>query len=479
MAGPTTFVSTVANTAAVTASARGTGPGSNGVHGTTSSNSDSAVYGEHASSGIGVFGRGGPAGGQGVFGQTDSTDSAVFGENRNAGASYDDLHASVGVTGVSEVGTGVRGQSRGSGTWDGDVLVSPGRPGVQGINDEDGGFGVEGRADGTFGIGVWGHSNNGTGVLGGGTSAGVSGTSPNGSGVSGEGGEGGSFKGKETGVSGYGGNFGVVADATTGVGVAASGATIGVRTSGGTNGLIATAAGGLQEDFEIPLAGKAVWGDSGDPNGVGVFGRGVTGVTGRGTNVGVVAFNPAGRGAAYLAGQSTAGWFTGTVVVNAHLYKAGGGFLIDHPADPENQLLAHSFVESSDMKNLYDGVVTLDERGAATVRLPAWCEELNREFRYQLTALGAAAPNLHISQEITDGAFHIAGGPPRGRVCWQVTGIRADAWALANPIEVEQAKPDDEKGRFLHPELKGVPDDQGIGSLRHSQAAATPAKPQN
>jgi hypothetical protein len=63
------FSSNTPRVPAVIASATAPGPGSNGVHGITSSDADSAVYGEHTAAGIGVFGRGGPHGGQGVFGQ--------------------------------------------------------------------------------------------------------------------------------------------------------------------------------------------------------------------------------------------------------------------------------------------------------------------------------------------------------------------------------------------------------------------------
>src|SRR6185437_9954121 len=45
--------------------------------------------------------------------------------------------------------------------------------------------------------------------------------------------------------------------------------------------------------------------------------------------------------------------------------------------------------------------------------------------------------------------------PGRVKVCWQVTGVRKDAWAEANRIPVEEAKPKTERGRYLHPELFG------------------------
>jgi hypothetical protein len=56
-----------------------------------------------------------------------------------------------------------------------------------------------------------------------------------------------------------------------------------------------------------------------------------------------------------------AGNFSGNVSVSGSLSKGGGSFKIDHPLDPANKYLYHSFVESPDMKNIYDGVATLDE----------------------------------------------------------------------------------------------------------------------
>ena len=73
-------------------------------------------------------------------------------------------------------------------------------------------------------------------------------------------------------------------------------------------------------------------------------------------------------------GGQYAGFFNGTVRVTGFLEKAGGGFKIDHPADPANRYLNHGFVESSDMKNIYDGIAILDPNGSAIVNVPAWVE---------------------------------------------------------------------------------------------------------
>ncbi|NOZ78352.1 MAG: hypothetical protein GXP48_04065, partial [Acidobacteria bacterium] len=148
----------------------------------------------------------------------------------------------------------------------------------------------------------------------------------------------------------------------------------------------------------------------------------------------------------------------GDLDVYGHVAKSSGAFKIDHPLDPENEYLSHSFVESPDMKNVYDGVVTLNETGEAMVQLPDWFEALNRDFRYQLTCIGGFAP-VYIAED----RFRIAGGSPGMKVSWQVTGIRHDPWAEAHRIPVEEEKPEIERGRYLHPELYRQPAKAGIG----------------
>jgi hypothetical protein len=51
------------------------------------------------------------------------------------------------------------------------------------------------------------------------------------------------------------------------------------------------------------------------------------------------------------------------------------------------------------------------------------------------------------------------------KVSWQVTGIRKDPWANANRIEVEEDKPDKERGYYLYPDLYGQPEENGISHL--------------
>jgi hypothetical protein len=190
--------------------------------------------------------------------------------------------------------------------------------------------------------------------------------------------------------------------------------------------------------------------------------------TGNG-GVGIISASDSGVAGFFTSGQSSpnAVVVAGNVEVGGSVAKSGGSFKIDHPLDPANKYLYHSFVESSEMKNVYDGVVTLDSTGQVEVELPAWFEALNRDFRYQLTPIGASAPDLHIVRKVSEGRFAISGGQSGLEVSWQVTGVRKDAWAQANPLEVEKEKPLNEQGFFIHPELHGEPQEKGIAWAQH------------
>lgn len=132
--------------------------------------------------------------------------------------------------------------------------------------------------------------------------------------------------------------------------------------------------------------------------------------------------------------------FSSTVNINGALSKGSGSFVIDHPLDPANKILAHSFVESPDVKNIYDGIAKLDGAGEVTIALPDYYDALNKDSRYQFFALDEAMPNLYLKKEEKDNRFTVAGGIPGGRISWQITGIRHDKYILDNPIVVEVPK---------------------------------------
>jgi hypothetical protein len=170
------------------------------------------------------------------------------------------------------------------------------------------------------------------------------------------------------------------------------------------------------------------------------------------------------------------GYFEGNTHVNGTLSKAGGTFKIDHPQDPANKYLVHSFVESPDMMNVYNGNIVTDASGNAVVELPAYFQAENKDFKYQLTVIDNSNDFVmaKVSSEVNNNTFTIKTSKPNVKVSWQVTGVRQDAWANANRVEAEVEKADREKGKYLHPELFGQDASKGL----HHSERMTP-KPQS
>lgn len=153
----------------------------------------------------------------------------------------------------------------------------------------------------------------------------------------------------------------------------------------------------------------------------------------------------------------------GNVFIAGNLTKGSGSFKIDHPLDPANKYLSHSFVESPDMMNIYNGNIVTDSHGLATVVLPDYFSALNADFRYQLTVIGQFAQAI-VAQEIDSDRFTIKTDKPSVKVSWQVTGVRQDAYAKAHRIRVEEEKAEQERGHYLHPELFGAREQDAIGA---------------
>jgi hypothetical protein len=236
------------------------------------------------------------------------------------------------------------------------------------------------------------------------------------------------------GITVEGGDIGVRAEAARGIGVDGVGTALGVQGSGRSGVSSLGSSSGFAGD-------AGVTGTSTASNANGVIGE---------ANNGSRAYGVWGK-----SSSGFAGFFSGKVEVTGNLIKSGGGFKIDHPLEPATKYVNHSFVESSDMKNVYDGTERLDDDGSAWIELPEWFGELNRDYRYQLTAIGGPAPDLHIAEEVSENRFRIAGGAAGMKVSWQVTGIRKDPWAEMNRIVVEEDKPEEARGTYLHPEAFG------------------------
>jgi hypothetical protein len=378
-----------------------------GVHGVGTT----AIFGE-STTGVGIKGHSDV--GDGVVGWTGNLNkSGVFGYSSQG----------FGVTGRSDDNYGVYGKNVASGNYG--YLGDP-NYGVYGKNVASGNYGYLGSYD----VGVYGHSSSDIGVYG---------------------------KNVASGNYGYLGTsfYGVYGWSPIGYGV------YGASTSGnGVSGLSATGYGVYGKNFENDHYGV-----------LGTKGNGVLGVSNTVTGTGVFGFATTAGYGVYGKSDSNgyAGYFEGSVQIEGTLIKGSGSFKIDHPLDPENKYLSHSFVESPDMMNVYNGNAVLDKNGEAAVKLPEYFEALNRDFRYQLTAIGAPGPNLYIAEEISENRFKIAGGKKGTKVSWQVTGVRHDPHAVAHRVQVEEEKKDEERGYYLHPTAYGLPEEKGIGSVRNPQ----------
>ncbi len=366
-----------------------------------------------------------------------------------------------GVVGKNGAGSGLQPLfGYGTGVW-GDTDNGNGLAGTSGT-----GFGVYGAASPVTGLqpssrtGVVGDSHDGVGVAGlSSTNVGVYGIHGVSSGIAPPASSG--LLGESRGQSGV---IGLSATGTAVIGVSGSGTAVKGQ-GGGPSGLV------------DPYTTPAVWGDSNSAdgiagltslgNGIGVYGLS-SGYAGVGV-WGMATANPGGGVGVYGASASPTGFageFNGNVNIIGTLTKTSGSFKIDDPIDPANKYLSHSFVESPDMMNVYNGNVTTDDEGYATVSLPAWFEALNQDFRYQLTIIdesnAADFAQAKIVKGIEGNRFTIRTSCPRTTVSWQVTGIRHDAYAVAHRIPVEEDKPAELRGLYLNPAEFGLPPERGV-----------------
>src|SRR5580693_6310956 len=410
--------------------------GTTGVYGQSSSPIGNGVYGlDNATTG-----------GIGVIGQSNATSGSSYGVY---GLTSSTANFAAGVAGVENATTGqvsgVVGVS--NSTTNGAAAVNGYEPATTGVV-----YGVNGSTSSTtdYAAGVSGYEGASTGQVSG-VSGGTTSTTTGASGVRGAAS---ATTGNVYGVSGY-------SASAAGVGVVGTA----YASSGNTTGII---------------------GSTVSPNGIGAFGNststsGGTGIQGNteSTSGGAAGlFVAHGGGGLILSGLSGSGYkgvfkidaagngfYAGNLNVTGKLTKGSGSFKIDHPLDPANKYLSHSFVESPDMMNVYNGNITTDRHGFATVNLPDYFEALNGDFRYQLTVIGQFAQAI-VANKISANRFVIRTNKPNVEVSWQVTGVRHDAYANRYRIPVEEDKALAEQGYYLHPEVFGQPESKSISAVR-------------
>ena len=316
------------------------------------------------------------------------------------------------------------------------------------------------------GAGVYGQTNSGDAFA-----AGVQGlvTSSTPSGLSA--GVFGANNGTSLGVIGVRGRAGtgtaIIGSSLNAMGVVGSAPTGGTGVFGGSDGG-SDVGYGVQGETSSPAADAAgVYGhiQSGAANAAGVRGYNASfpccgmGVAGfhAGQGIGVYGEAPSGFAVSGFSPNNWSGYFQGAVRVVGTLTKSAGAFRIDHPLDPAHRYLQHSFVESPEMKNVYDGNVLTNGQGFAPVKLPAYFQALNKDFRYQLTIVGTRGWQARVVREIANNRFTIQTDLPGVKVSWQVTGIRKDPYANAHRIQVVVPKEGAAAGKYVHPELYGKP----------------------
>lgn len=160
---------------------------------------------------------------------------------------------------------------------------------------------------------------------------------------------------------------------------------------------------------------------------------------------------------------------TGNLNVTGNIAKGGGTFKIDHPLDPANKYLTHSFVESPEMMNVFSGNVVTDQDGYAIVEMPDYFEAANKDFRYQLTVIGSFAQAI-IKEKISGNTFKIQTNQPNVEVSWMVTSVRSDKYAEANRVVPVSEK--EIQGTYIHPELYNASPEQQENTVKTKAAEA-------
>jgi len=402
--------------------------GARAIHGSTRGNF-TAVEGLNLSStganAVGVAGDTTSSAGQGVLGSATSSSGQAYGVE---GFTLSPLGAGVfgTVTGADSQGVyGLNQSTTGLATGVKGVSASGAGNAVLGINTAATGTatGVTGETSSSAGQGVFGLATS-TAT---GTAYGVYGQSANGIGV-----------------------YGITTSNTSFPSVGVRGVANANNVSCCTNGV---------EGINLSTAGNnnGVFGTTPSSGGVG----GIFENTGGGLSI--LARVNASQNSFWVDGTGS-GFFAGNLTVTGAITAGTKDFKIDHPLDPANKYLYHTSVESPDMLNIYNGNITTDENGSATVELPNYFEALNRDFRYQLTVIGQFAQAV-VAEEISHNRFTIRTSQPSVKVSWQVTGIRQDAWANAHRSPAEEDKPAEERGTYLHPELYGASADKNKDAI--------------
>jgi hypothetical protein len=207
----------------------------------------------------------------------------------------------------------------------------------------------------------------------------------------------------------------------------------------------------------------ALYAGTGVTNGTGIlastFGSAIWGIA-NGTGKGVV-------GQAGITGYALYGFGSSAVT-------GSKSFQIDHPDDPENLYLQHYCTEGPEPVNSYSGIAQTDARGFATVQLPSYFATINKDPRFQLTVIDSSDSFVlaKVVREVENNTFVIRTSKARVRVSWEVKATRNDPWIKRQGYQDVKEKDEKDRGKYLEPELYGMPEESRIDSRAAAVEAA-------
>ncbi len=179
---------------------------------------------------------------------------------------------------------------------------------------------------------------------------------------------------------------------------------------------------------------------------------------------GIYGWSTSATGTAYgVYGQANLAADGFAVFANGDMGASGvKPFRIDHPSDPENKYLLHYAAESPMPQNFYVGNVVTDSQGFASVDLPDYFDEINRNFKYQLTVVGKTFAQAVVWEKIKDNRFQIRTSEGGIEVSWEVKADRNDLYVRRKQPKDVVNKQGFEKGTYQQPDLYGFGPERGM-----------------
>lgn len=222
--------------------------------------------------------------------------------------------------------------------------------------------------------------------------------------------------------------------------------------------------------------------------GTGVFGQSTTNT---GANIGVYGLNDSNAGYAIRGETTHMGAGASPIAIYGQNFNTafnsyamfgngniGGSlksFVIDHPLDPQNAILRHYCTEGPEPLNVFKGSVRTDAKGYATVDLPDYFEEANRDGAVSLTVVDDGDSEDFVMAKVIRGGiqnnrFTIRTSAGNTKVFWRVEAVRNDAYVRLAQPKSEYPKPENWKGKYLNPQAFGESAERGI----HFRAKSAP-----